>query len=214
MVNIGVRIVLGNGKLNIKLANQEAQKRKGECLSDVYKNNKQKLIWRCQKGHIFYTCLDRVRNNGSWCPNQICKNERMVQTSLKNFGVSSPIQHPIISLKISKSSNNSGVILHWKDGQELIWQASYEKIVIETLNELNVNFIWKQKKFTTNIIGKNGQFRTYEPDLYFPDKDLWIEIKGYKRKSGMEKWEWFHKEYPNSELWDRKRLKEMGYKIK
>ncbi|KKM14938.1 hypothetical protein LCGC14_1701060, partial [marine sediment metagenome] len=24
-----------------------------------------------------------------------------------------------------------------------------------------------------------------------------------------EKWEWFHKEHPNSELWDKKKLKEM-----
>ena len=25
-----------------------------------------------------------------------------------------------------------------------------------------------------------------------------------------EKWDWFHKEYPNSELWNKKKLQNMG----
>jgi len=42
------------------------------------------------------------------------------------------------------------------------------------------------------------------------EKKKWIEIKGYFRKDAKKKWNWFHKEYPNSELWDKNKLKEMG----
>ena len=49
----------------------------------------------------------------------------------------------------------------------------------------------------------------YRPDLYLPEGRLWVEIKGYFRKDAQEKWDWFHREHPNSELWDNKKLKEM-----
>ena len=51
--------------------------------------------------------------------------------------------------------------------------------------------------------------KTYRPDLYLPDSDVWIEIKGYFRKDAKIKWDWFHKEHPNSELWNEEKLKEM-----
>ena len=50
--------------------------------------------------------------------------------------------------------------------------------------------------------------RTYRPDLFLVHESLWIEIKGYFRDDAEEKWNWFHKNYPNSELWDKERLKE------
>ena len=52
--------------------------------------------------------------------------------------------------------------------------------------------------------------KVYICDCYLPERDLYIEIKGYFRKDAKEKWDWFHKEYPNSELWDKKKLKELG----
>ena len=51
--------------------------------------------------------------------------------------------------------------------------------------------------------------RTYRPDLYLPAEDKWIEIKGYFRADAEEKWNWFHKEYPNSELWNDEKLRKM-----
>jgi len=41
-------------------------------------------------------------------------------------------------------------------------------------------------------------------------EDLWIEIKGFFRGKGKEKWDEFHtKIQTNSELWDKQKLKEM-----
>ena len=34
--------------------------------------------------------------------------------------------------------------------------------------------------------------------------------KNYNSGDSLEKWEWFHKEYPNSELWNEKKLIELS----
>ena len=46
-------------------------------------------------------------------------------------------------------------------------------------------------------------------DILVVKDNLYIEIKGYFRADALEKWEWFCKEYPNSELWNEKKLKDM-----
>ena len=66
-----------------------------------------------------------------------------------------------------------------------------------------INFIWQPKTF------KMFDARTYSPDAYIVDQDLYIEIKGYFWDDAQEKWEWFRKEYPNSELWNKEKLIEL-----
>lgn len=56
--------------------------------------------------------------------------------------------------------------------------------------------------------------KTYRPDCYLINKNLWIEIKGYFRNDAREKWDWFHEKYPNSELWNKKALKGIGINVK
>jgi len=68
---------------------------------------------------------------------------------------------------------------------------------------IKIDYNWQPQIFTM----PNG--KTYRPDLYLPDSDVWIEIKGYFRKDAKIKWDWFHKEHPNSELWNEEKLKEM-----
>jgi hypothetical protein len=51
--------------------------------------------------------------------------------------------------------------------------------------------------------------RTYRPDAYLPDRDLWVEIKGYFWQHSGGKWDWFHRDHSNSELWDEAKLKEL-----
>lgn len=111
-------------------------------------------------------------------------------------------------LKAAKHSNNSYILYHWKTGEEVVCVASYEKKTIEYLNFNRINYIWQKAKFNLPPDG-NGKVKTFRPDCYLSDQDLWIEIKGYFRKDAREKWEWFHKEYPNSELWDKNKLKEL-----
>ena len=52
----------------IKELNEIAQKRGGECLSDEYFNSQTKLLWKCEKGHIWTATPDSIKNSNSWCP--------------------------------------------------------------------------------------------------------------------------------------------------
>jgi hypothetical protein len=130
--------------------------------------------------------------------------EKMKQTCLKNNGCEYPAQNPEIALRQAKSQKNSGIMIHWKTGKEVVWTAGYEKALMYVFNrdlidfEKDIPFYNEKDKYM------------YFVDFYLPDYDLYIETKGRKRERGMKKFEWFHKEHPNSELWDYKKLKRLG----
>jgi hypothetical protein len=133
-------------------------------------------------------------------PDVIAKKDR---TTIKRYGVKNVQQVPEISLKSSITAKKITKIKHWKSGEELACQGSYEVAVVNHLNENKIDFLWQPKSF------KMPDGYTYRPDAYLIDQDLWIEIKGRKYEASMVKWQWFHETYPNSELWDKDRLKEM-----
>ncbi|CAG8841832.1 43832_t:CDS:2, partial [Gigaspora margarita] len=53
---------------NIDIANALALSKNGKCLSSDYIDNKTPLQWKCDKGHIFSTNLNRVKDHNYWCP--------------------------------------------------------------------------------------------------------------------------------------------------
>jgi hypothetical protein len=59
--------------LKIEDMRNAAVKRGGVCLSESYLNNRQKLLWRCAKGHEWVAKGMSIRR-GSWCP--ICAGKR------------------------------------------------------------------------------------------------------------------------------------------
>lgn len=63
-------------KLSLQIAHKEACKRNGECLSTTYINKRLKLIWKCEKGHIFESRMGSVRN-GQWCKKCVVDNRRL-----------------------------------------------------------------------------------------------------------------------------------------
>lgn len=129
--------------------------------------------------------------------------ERMRKIMLEKYGVEHCNQNLKIALKAAKNSNNIHILAHWKGGAELICKGSYEKRVVEHLNKNKVNYQWQPEFFSM----PDG--RKYLPDMFLVDDNLWVEIKGYFRKDAKEKWDWFHKEHPNSELWDERKLRSM-----
>ena len=175
-----INLLADNKRLKgLIIAQQIAQNHNGKCLSKKYKNNKTKILWRCQYGHTWKSTLDTVKNSKSWCP-------ECAQT------------------KRAKSQNVSYILRHWKTGEELACTASYEKAVVEHLNINKIDFHWQPRSF------KMSDGRKYYPDLYLFSNKKWIEIKGYFRKDAEEKWKWFQNIKPNSELWDKTKLEEMG----
>lgn len=51
-----------------------AKNRGGKCLSKHYENSQKKLLFECHKGHQFEASLNKVKNQGQWCPH--CKNSK------------------------------------------------------------------------------------------------------------------------------------------
>ena len=57
----------GNRKGSLERCRAVAKEHGGECLATYYKNNREKILWRCSEGHEWHACLSHVLN-GTWCP--------------------------------------------------------------------------------------------------------------------------------------------------
>jgi len=106
--------------------------------------------------------------------------------------------------KKARSANNSYICYHWKTDKELVCQGSWEAKVVEYLNTNKINFRWQPRSFKM----PNG--RRYYPDMYLYSTRTWVEIKGYFWDDAELKWNWFQSVKPNSELWNKEKLKAMG----
>jgi hypothetical protein len=181
-----------------------ANKNEGRCLSTQYVNNEEQMLWKCKFEHTWYAKFQNIQQ-GKWCPK--CKGRRIKEKWLEKYGVEHNMHNKAIALKNAKSNKKAYKILHWKTKEELICIASYEKAVVEYFNKNQIDFLWQPKIFKTPFKTTKGTTKTYRPDCYLSDRNLWVEIKGYMRKGAEQKWNWFHKEYPNSELWNEKILR-------
>lgn len=186
-------------KHTIEDCRQLATIKGGKCVSEKYINALTDLLWECSEGHQWWARYNAVQQI-SWCPS--CAVDKRRQTFFKKYGVFNASQVPEIATKQSKTSNNCYILFHWKTNEEIICRGSYEKRVVEWLNKNKIDFDFQIPFDMPNK-------KRYFVDLFLKDQNLWVEIKGYKRPKNMEKWFWFHKEHPNSELWDEKKLKEM-----
>ena len=93
-----------------------AKEKKGECLSNVYFNYITKLLWKCNKGHIWSTTPSIIKN-GSWCP--VCAGkkqlsiEKMQEIAIKRDGEC-----------LTKTYVNCETKLTWKCNEGHTWQAT------------------------------------------------------------------------------------------
>lgn len=138
------------------------------------------------------------------------KMDRIKKTHIQRYGVEFPSQNKEIALKAAKSANDSVTLRHWKTTQEIVCRASYEIATVNYLNNNKIEYFWQPKIFETPLLTPKGNKATYCPDLFLINENKWIEIKGWFRSDALEKWNWFKSQYPNSDLWDKKKLKEIG----
>lgn len=68
-----------SNKLTIKEMQEIALLKGGKCLSKKYTNVHEKLIWQCNKGHIWQASPNCIKNRGQWCPD--CYKEKRVEAS-------------------------------------------------------------------------------------------------------------------------------------
>lgn len=126
------------------------------------------------------------------------------------------MSNPEVSMKSILSNKRVTFKNHWKTNQDLVCQSGWEPKVVERWNTEKRNYEWQ---ITFNIPDSEPVIggKTYRVDAYLPDEDKYIEIKGSWRGKLFDgipvsklKWEWFHKTYPNSELWDQNKLKSLN----
>lgn len=82
-------------------------------------------------------------------------------------------------LSEEQSLRNRGGRSKWHDVGGVQVQGTYEKQFAEALN--NQNVVWEKVK-TNNHIFKyemDDKIRSYAPDFYLPEYDLYVEIKGF-----------------------------------
>jgi len=66
----------GSKKLSIDIFHQIAALRNGKCLSGAYFNNREKLIFECQNGHVWKAAPVKIKNGKTWCPQ--CSRQKLV----------------------------------------------------------------------------------------------------------------------------------------
>lgn len=56
----------------------------GKCLTSEYSNQRQKLLWECNKGHQWFSSVNSVLYSGSWCP-YCAGNRKLTLTALQQL---------------------------------------------------------------------------------------------------------------------------------
>ena len=72
------------------------------------------------------------------------------------------------------------------------YQSGYEHKMMIWLDEHNINWIKCKEKFP--YVKDDNKIHKYNPDIYLPDYDLYLEIKGMIRKNDPAKFEAFPKD--------------------
>ena len=88
--------------------------------------------------------------------------------------------------------------------------GGWELATAKYLDSLNVKWIRNKQRFSYWNSLKNRE-STYCPDFFVKDWNKYIEVKGYKTDLDEIKWKQFKYDL---EIWDSKKLKELGIKTK
>jgi hypothetical protein len=147
------------------------------------------------------TCLDKY---GHECPlYSKYIQEKRKKTCLEKYGCEYASQNAYMAQKAARSQATSTVLKHWKTNEDVVCQAGWEPKVVQYFNDNKIDFIWQ-------ICFDMPNGKKYFVDAYLPEQDLYVEIKGYMREKNKLKFDWFCSQHSNTELWDKKKLKELN----
>jgi hypothetical protein len=173
-----------SAKDNIKTFQNIAKQHNGKCLSLNYINNRTKLKFMCEKGHIWNAKPSDVKNKKSWCP--ICSNSIKLDINKMQ--------------EIAKQRNGKCLSVEYVDSfTKLLWECEMghrwksrpndiknnnqwcpicnesfgERTINNLLVKLNINFI-REHKFDDC----KGKRRKLPFDFYLPEYNLLIEYDG------------------------------------
>ena len=76
-------------------------------------------------------------------------------------------------------------------GNETYCMGRWEILVSEYLTKYNIKWVNKIKEVFQYIW--NGKIHRYFPDFFLPERDCYVEVKGYERDRDIAKWSQFPK---------------------
>lgn len=65
-------------RLKIDVYKNAAKNKGGECLSDIINSCYDKLQWKCNRNHIWFSRADAIKNTKQWCPQCALLNRRKI----------------------------------------------------------------------------------------------------------------------------------------
>jgi len=155
-----------------------ANKKHGQCLSDKYINDRTKLKWRCDLGHIWNAIPSNVIR-GSWCP--ICSRGK--KTSKYSLGYAKDLAKQRGGKCLSYTYNGYKNPLVWQCNLGHTWKASLGSVIGSKnrfgtwCKQCNNSYGESYIRFALEIIFKT-KFPTKYPEwlIYKGNK---LELDGY-----------------------------------
>lgn len=151
---------------------------------------------------------ERVKNQGETCHNRYVNGE--IKCWCDGLTKDTDDRIKKYSSKISDTISNKIENGDWHcqnrqriEYKESIFDSTWEFEFVKFLDAHNIKWVRNEHSFV--YIFENSEHR-YFPDLYLPDHDLYIEIKGRVTEKDKAKWEQFNKKLDIYFLKDLKKL--------
>ena len=138
-------------------------------------------------------CSKKGKNNSSYIDGRT-KKKRYCIDCKRELSLSKYVRCQNCSNKII-GHNNKDKIHHGKWGKYrgIMMRSSWEIIYAKYLDKLKIKWLYESTIFD---LGNT----TYTPDFYLPERNRYIEIKGYWREDAKKKFKLFKKLYPKVKI--------------
>lgn len=169
---------------------------KGRCMKcyQLRRKGKNNPHWKggkTLKSYYCKKCKQSISLFSALYGSGLCRKCADKQHSIRMRGSNNPFK----GLSGKKNSHYGKPAYHGKGAYyKNIWmRSSWEIAYAKYLDKNNIKWKYEPKRFYF----KNC---TYTPDFYLPEKDLYIEIKGYWRPGCKKRIKLFRNNYPNLDL--------------
>ncbi len=189
---------------------QKGRKHTEETKQKISLKNKGRKFSKEHRKHLSEAQDNRAEKNGRYIdgrsiiPNYCIDCKEEISYRAKKCGscamkerYKSPRNHPRFGTKASHGKKELYKNIYMRSS----WEIKYAKY----LDKKGIKWLYEPKAFD---LGDS----TYRPDFYLPEKDLYIEIKGWWRSRAKEKFGKFIRTYPKIQIKiiNRQDLQELG----
>ena len=112
---------INSSKGSIEMMQELAANKSGKCISEYYQNQRSKLSWKCEKGHIWKATPNSIKS-GSWCPECAINSRKGTIEKMQELATNKS------GKCISEYYENETSNLSWECKKRHIWEATPKSI--------------------------------------------------------------------------------------